>query len=219
MKDFHEVLEDFDIQIDGESVINLRPKVDPYVFTPTGIYTANVEEVYVASFIFESLEKLEKILAKTYNDDVNIDIDSSITDELVKQVKEFAENKLESWVESSEKPSNDVLEFSSEYSFEDEHICLKIIRNIGREKNILKEIKIPVESEISETLHYTVYDMTGKEHKFTKCSDDESITIKRWPELHNFGVLKNGIETDFIYFSSIHKDVERTITYFKKNEQ
>lgn len=217
MKEYYEVLKDFDIQIDGESVVNLRPKVDPYVFTPTGIYTVNVEEMFVASFVFESLEKLEKILAKTYDEDVNIDIDSSISDELIKRVTEFAEDKLKTWLEPFEKPSNDVVKFRSEYAVEDEHICFKLTRNIGREKRVLKEIKIPIETETSETLYYTIHDMAGKEYKFTKCTDDESVTIKRWSELHNFGVYKNGKETDFIYFSSIHTDRDRTVTYYMKN--
>lgn len=217
MKEYYEVLGDFDIKIDGESIVQLRSKVDPYVFTPTGIYTPIIKETWIASFVL-SLEKLKKMLAKTYDEDVNIDIDSSISNELVKQVKEFAENKLKSWVEISEKPLNDVMEFSSEYAFDTEHICLKIIENLGREKWDSKEIKIPVKTVTSEFCHYTVHDMSGKEHKFTKCLGDESVTIKRWGELHNFSVSKNGVETDFIYFSSIHIDRNRTVTYYLKKQ-
>lgn len=213
-----EVCKGFRFKVDDYNVIDLDFKrSDPYLFID--YYTAKIERYGASAVVKDRLYELVNKLKESANEqdlDIHTDIviDDNIKDEIIKQFKEFIENKLD----SLEDYSNDIFVYKSESTINDEHICFNIVRNIGTEKHILKEIKIPVETEISETLHYTVYDMTGKEHKFTKCSDNESVTIKCWPQLHNFSVLKNGVETDFIYFTSMHIDRDRTITYYLKKQ-
>lgn len=206
----------FRFRINGYNITDaVYVGVDPLTYED--LYKLEIKEHSIKGIVEDRLRELANKLEKPAGEQdqfihTEIVIDSVIKDEMIEQFKEFIEDKIN----SLEDQSNEILLLTSSIAIDDEYICFNISKKTGDEFSILKEIKIPVETEISDTLYYTIHDMAGKEYKFTKCTDDESVTIKRWPELHNFGVYKNGAETDFIYFSSIHIDRDRTVTYYMK---
>lgn len=211
-------LEYFDVKLDDCSIITKTEKgVDSRDFKI--YYSIEINEHYLFLHWLTKLDKLRRGLELSVDDQeqctTKIKFDGDITNELTKQFKEFVENELD----SRESFSGDALLFETKLDVKDEYICLDIFEKIGKEMRLIKEIKIPIETETTDELHYTVYDVTGKEHTF-ECQVDDSAKseVEIYNDIHVFKYTKSWQCMDMIHYSHIHADLSKTVNYSLKRD-